>query len=208
MKSVLLPALLFAAASASSQRLSGYVALGMGSSIEDNNTAYSSANTIRYTGSMTVYYRVNGRLSIGAEAIGSGPLNVFGSASREAANPSDNSILLNPSNLKAGTVLVRNKIVLFSYKEWEPYIDMGIGLNTYYYKDPVQDAGTIKRSSFVFSPGFGVNIQKFQFAVKLISAGKTPSFSGSEPESGKPVTLQSVKAQQLYLTIGYQLFRL
>jgi hypothetical protein len=60
----------------------------------------------------------------------------------------------------------------------------------------------------VFSPEFGINIYKFQFACKLIKGGKTPSFNGTDPSTGKAVSLQSVKADQVYLTIGYQLFRL
>jgi hypothetical protein len=208
MKPILFLLLSCMSASTFSQRLSGYASLGLGSSIEDNIAGFNSQNRTRFIGSMAFYFRVNGRLSIGAEATGSGPLNILGQSDRAITDPSDNSLVLSPSNLKASGILLRNKVLLFSYKDWEPYIDIGVGINTYYYSDPVKDAVTIKKSSFVLSPEFGVNIHKFQFAVKMISSAKTPRFSGTEPEGSKAVSLQSIKAQQVYLTIGYQLFRL
>jgi hypothetical protein len=66
----------------------------------------------------------------------------------------------------------------------------------------------VKKATFVLSPEIGVNMYKFQFACKLILGGKTPAFSGMDPERNKIVNLQSIKAQQVYLTIGYQFFRL
>jgi hypothetical protein len=135
-------------------------------------------------------------------------LNVFGKSSCDVSDPTDGSLRLSPSNLKSGTVLLHGKLLLMSYKEMEPYIDMGIGLNTYRYADPVKDAGSIKKTSFVMAPELGINIYKFQFACKLIIGGKTPTFTGTDPEQNRKVTLQSIKAQQVYLTIGYQLFRI
>ena len=85
---------------------------------------------------------------------------------------------------------------------------LGIGVNTYYYSDPVKDAGRLKKGTVVISPEFGIDIYKFQFACKVIVGGKTPSYNGTDPEQNRPVSLESIKAQQVYLTIGYQLFRL
>ena len=208
MKSLLL--LIFAAITLSGfgQRFSGYAAVGLGSSLEDNIPGITTQNRSRFIGSMSLYCKVTERLSIGAEANGSGAFNVFNRSSSNIGDGENNSIQLSPSNLKAGSILLRNKIQLFSFREIEPYIDIGFGLNTFFYDDPVQNGGTIKKTRFVFSPEFGINIYKFQFACKLIRGGKTPSFTGTDPETNKTITLQSVKANQVYLTIGYQLFRL
>lgn len=189
------------------QRIAGYAAAGMGTSLENNIPGIDNQNRSRFIGSMTIYYRVNERLSIGAEANASGALNIFNRTSKSSENTEENSILLSPSNLRGGSILLRNKVMLFSWKEVEPYIDLGVGLNTFYYSDPVENAGIIKKTRFVFSPEFGINIAKFQFACKLIKGGKTPAFTGIEPGTNKTVTLQSIKADQVYLTIGYQLFR-
>ena len=182
--------------------------MGLGSSLEDNIQGVTTQNRSRFIGSMTLYCRATERLSIGAEANASGAFNVFNRSSSNIDDGEGNFIQLTPSNLKAGSILLRNKILLFSWREIEPFIDIGFGLNTFYYSDPVQNMGTIKKTRFVFSPEFGINIYKFQFACKLIKGGKTPSFTGTDPETGKTVTLQSIKADQVYLTIGYQLFRL
>jgi hypothetical protein len=191
-----------------SQRLSGYAAMGFGSSIEKNIAGCDEQNRSRYLGSMSVYYRVNGRVSIGAEAIGTGPLNIFNHSTCETTDPATNTLRLSPSNLKGGAMLLKGKLLLLSYKEMEPYIGMGIGLNTYYYSDPVKEAGRIKKQTVVMSPEFGIDIYKFQFPCKVILGGKTPGYHGTDPEKNRPVSLESIKAQQVYLTIGYQLFRL
>ncbi|HEX6180348.1 MAG TPA: hypothetical protein VFZ47_03835 [Chitinophagaceae bacterium] len=208
MKSLLL--LIFTGMSISGfgQRFSGYAAVGLGSSLEDNIQGITTQNRSRFIGSMTLYCRATERLSIGAEANASGGFNLFNRSSSTIDDGEGNTLQLTPSNLKAGSILLRNKILLFSWREIEPFIDLGFGLNTFYYSDPVQNIGTIKKTRFVFSPEFGINIYKFQFACKLIKGGKTPSFTGTDPATGKTVTLQSVKADQVYLTIGYQLFRL
>lgn len=210
MKSIVLLLSVFAMSiPAFSQRLTTYVGLGLGTSLEKNIEGCSEQNRARYIGSVSAYYRVNGRISIGAEALGSGPFNVFGKSSCDVNDPGNNSLKLSPSNQKSGTVLLHGKLTLMSYKEMEPYIDMGVGFNTYRYADPVKDAGSIKKTTFVMAPELGINIYKFQFACKIILGGKTPQFSGTDPEQqNRVVTLQSIKAQQVYLTIGYQLFRL
>ena len=208
MKSLLLLVFTGMSLSGFSQRFSGYAAVGLGSSLENNIQGITTQNRSRFIGSMTLYCRVTERLSIGAEANGSGAFNVFNQSSSNMDDAEGNTIQLSPSNLKAGSILLRNKILLFSWREIEPYIDVGLGLNTFYYSDPVANMGTIKKTRFVFSPEFGINIYKFQFACKLIKGGKTPSFNGTDPSTGKTVSLQSVKADQVYLTIGYQLFRL
>lgn len=208
MKSLLFIMLCGISAGAFSQRLTNYVSVGMGTSIEDNIEGCSDQNRMRYIGSMSMYYRLTDRISIGAEAIGSGRLTIFGNSSCDVTNPSDNSLKLGPSNQKAGTILMHGRMKLLNYKEMEPYFDMGVGINTYSYSDPIKDAGTVKKRSFVFSPEFGINMYKFQFACKLIVGAKTPSFSAMDPEKNRMVSLQSVKAQQVYLTIGYQLFKI
>ena len=208
MKSLLLFIFTGISLSSFSQRFTAYAAVGLGSSLEDNIQGITTQNRSRFIGSMSLYCKVTERLSIGAEANGSGAFNVFNQPSANVGDGEGNAIQLSPSNLKAGSILLRNKIFLFSWREVEPYIDIGFGLNTFYYDDPVQHAGTIKKTRFVFSPEFGINIYKFQFACKYIKGGKSPSFTGTDPETNQMITLQSVKADQVYLTIGYQLFRL
>lgn len=206
MKSILILILTGISVTSYSQRISTYISGGLGTSLEDNISGYSQQNRSRYIGSAGVYYRLTERFSVGAEAIASGRLDIFGKSAGSITNPSDNSIQLSPSNLKAGTVLLQGKMILFNYKEMEPYIGMGVGFNTYYYSEPMKDAGQLKKMSAVMSPEFGIKMYKFQFACKLIVGGKTPSFSGVD-ENDRKVTLQSTKANQLYLTIGYQLFK-
>jgi len=208
MKSILLLLLCGMSLGAFSQRLSAYGSIGFGSSIEKNIPGCDEQNRTRYVGTMGLYYRVNQRISIGAEALGSGPLNIFNHSSCDMTDPNNNALILSPSNLKSGTCLLRGKMLLLSYKEMEPYIGMGIGVNTYYYSDPVKDAGRLKKGTVVISPEFGIDIYKFQFACKVIVGGKTPGYNGTDPEQNRPVSLESIKAQQVYLTIGYQLFRL
>lgn len=210
MKSILLLLVISAVATvACAQRLSGYASVGLGTSLENNIEGCSEQNRARFIGSMSAYFRVNGRISIGAEALGSGPLNVFGKSSCDVNDPNDNSLKLSPSNMRSSTALLHVKMLLMSYKEMEPYIDMGIGFNTYHYSDPIKDAGNIKKSRVVMAPEFGINIYKFQFACKVILGGKTPQFNSTDPEQqNRVVTLPSIKAQQVYLTIGYQLFKI
>jgi hypothetical protein len=209
MKSIFLLLLCGISLGAFSQRLSAYGSLGFGSSIEKNIAGCDEQNRTRYIGGFGMYYRINGRISIGAEALGSGPLKIFNHGSCNVTDPSNNSLILSPSNLKAGTMIFRGRMLLLSYKEMEPFIGMGVGLNTYYYSDPVKDAGNIKKAAIVISPEFGIDIYKFQFSCKVIVGGKTPGYSGTDPEQqNRPVSLESIKAQQVYLTIGYQLFRL
>lgn len=207
MKSILLLVLSGIGITGYSQRLSNYVSAGLGTSLENNIEGCTQQNRSRYIGGMSVYYRLTDRFSIGAEAITSGRLDIFGKSSCDVTDPADNSLKLSPSNLKAGTVLLHGKITLFHYKEMEPYISMGMGINTYYYTEPVKGAGRLRKTSPVVSPEFGINMYKFQFACKLIMGGKTPSFSGVN-ENERAVTLQSTKPNQVYLTIGYQMFKL
>ena len=190
------------------QRLSGFGALGLGSTIEKNIAGCDDQNRSRYVGSFSVYYRATPRISIGFEALSSGALSIFNKTSCDVTDPNDNTLRLSPSNLKGRAMLLRTKMLLLSYKEMEPYVSMGVGINTYYYPDPIKDAGSIKKGTVVLSPEFGIDIYKFQFACKVIVGGKTPRYSGQDPEQNRPVSLESIKAQQVYLTIGYQLFRL
>lgn len=206
MKSILLLLLTGISITGYSQRISTYISGGLGISLEDNIAGYSQQNRSRYIGSAGVYYRLTERFSVGAEAITSARLDIFGKSQASITDPSDNSIQLSPSNLKAGTILLVSKMVLFNYKEMEPYIGMGVGFNTYYYSEPVKGAGQLKKTSAVMSPEFGIKMYKFQFACKLIVGGKTPSYSGVN-ESEQVVTLQRTKPNQLYLAIGYQLFK-
>jgi hypothetical protein len=206
MKCILLLLLTGISITGSSQRISAYISGGLGTSLEDNIAGYTQQNRSRYIGSAGVYYRLTERFSTGAEAITSNRLNMFGKSAGSITNPSDNSIQLSPSNLKAGAVLLVGKMVLFNYKEMEPYIGMGVGFNTYYYPEPVTGAGQLKKTSAVMSPEFGIRMYKFQFACKMIMGGKTPSYNGVN-EHEQAVTLQRTSPNQLYLTIGYQIFR-
>lgn len=206
MKSLFILLLICTCTSTYSQRISTFFSAGLGTSLEDNIEGCSKQNRSRYIGSGILYFRVNDRFSIGAEAITSGRLDIFGKSGCDIINP-DNSLQLSPSNLKSGTVLLHGKFNLFQYKEMEPYISIGTGVNTYYYSEPVKGAAKLKKVSPVISPEIGINMYKFQFACKLIIGGKTPSFNGID-ENDRVVTLQSTKPNQLYLTIGYQLFKL
>jgi hypothetical protein len=207
MKSILLLLLSGTCITGYSQRISNYISGGLGTSLEKNIEGCTEQNRSRYIGSMSIYCRLTDRFSVGAEAITSGRLDVFGKSSCDITDPADNSLKLSPSNLKSGTVLLHGKMNLFQYKEMEPYISMGMGVNTYYYSEPVKGAGRLRKMSPVVCPEFGLNMYKFQFACKLIMGGKTPSFSGVD-EHERAVTLQSTKPNQVYLTIGYQLFKL
>ncbi|MGB8193700.1 MAG: hypothetical protein WCF67_17340 [Chitinophagaceae bacterium] len=208
MKSLIVIMLCSISAASFAQRLSNFVSAGMGTSMEDNIEGCTNQNRMRYIGSMSLYYRITDRISIGAEAIGSNRLSIFGNSSCDVTDPSDNSLKLGPSNMRAGTVLMHTRMKLLNYKEMEPYIDMGVGINTYYYSIPLNDAGTVQKRSFVYSPEVGISMYKFQFACKLIMGAKTPSYSAIDSESNRMVSLKSVRAQQVYLTIGYQLFKL
>jgi len=207
MKPILLLLLSAVSIACYSQRLSNYASIGLGSSLEKNIEGCTDQNRTRFIASMGMYYKMTDRLSIGGEAIASGKFGLFGNSACNVNDPSTNTLKLSPSNLSSSTILLHGKLMLFSYKEMEPYIDMGVGINTYHYSDPIKDAGKIKQRSFVFSPEFGINMYKFQFACKLILGGKTPSFNGQDMENNRKVSLQSMKAQQVYLTIGYQLFK-
>ncbi|HYE55203.1 MAG TPA: hypothetical protein VD996_10180 [Chitinophagaceae bacterium] len=208
MKSIILLLLCGAAMTTQAQRLTNYVSFGLGTSIEKNIEGCSEQNRTRYIASMAMYYRLTDRFSIGGEAIASGKLGLFGNSSCNTTNATTNTLQLSPSNPTASTVLLHGKMMLISYKEMEPYIDMGVGINTYSYSDPVKDAGKVKKRSFVFAPEVGINMYKFQFACKMILGAKTPSFNGTDTENNRHVALESIKAQQVYLTIGYQLFKL
>jgi hypothetical protein len=91
--------------------------------------------------------------------------------------------------------------------KFKPYVDLGIGITNYFTGSVTVDQSRVRETSFAVSPEIGVQLSRFNFACVMVFGGNTPAFEGFDSFSNMNVSLSSIKSQQLYVTVGYRIFK-
>ena len=156
------------------------------------------------------FYSLNTRYQIGIQVITSGRLSGMlgaGSGPCEMYETSSNTRTLSSNNLNAGSVLLRNRLLFSPERKKSFYLDVGIGMTTYYYGSVTADEGTVRKTSLAVSPQIGMMLNRFDVAAMMILGGRTPAFEGFDSFSNTNVSLSSIRSQQFYVTFSYAVFR-
>lgn len=192
----------------SQKKFTTHVGLGMGGVLENKNQIpnCTSKTSLRVAGFISQYYKVNDKISIGLQVLSGGDLIGTGKCSQYIATT--NTRIVSSNSMSASSFLLRGRYFLSNTTFIKPYFDLGIGTTSYSYGSITAEKGSISRSSFALSSEIGVEIaEKLNIALVGIFGGKTPSFNGFDSFSNENKVLQSIKSQQMYLTVGYRLFR-
>lgn len=212
MRTLILPSLfLFLSLPVLSQRFTTMIGAGLGGKVEEQFPNCSGASSRgRVMAHVTQFYSLNTRYQIGIQAITSGRLSgMLGGASGpcDEYEASSNTRTISSNNLNAGSILLRNRLLFSPERRSSFYLDVGLGMTTYYYGSVTKDKGTVRKTSFAISPQAGLMLRRFDIAAMMILGGRTPSFNGFDSFSNTNVSLSSIKSQQFYVTFSYAVFR-
>jgi len=208
MKTLTILLLLISTTCFSQKRFTTYVGLGTGGVIENKNLipGCTFKGTPRIAGFVSQYYKVNDEISIGLQILTSGDLIGVGKCSEY--DVATNTRTVSSNSMSANSFLLRGRYFISNSNIAKAYLDIGIGTTSYTNGYITAEQGSISKSSFALSSEIGVEIaQKLNIACVGIFGGKTPSFTGFDTFSMENKVLQSIKSQQIYLTVGYRLFQ-
>jgi len=192
----------------SQKKFTTHVGLGMGGVLENKNEIpnCTSKTSIRAIAFISQYYKVNDKISIGLQALTSGDL--IGTGKCEQYNATTNTRTVSSNSMTANSILLRGRYFLSHGTIIKPYFDIGVGTTSYTYGSITAEQGSISKTSLAFSTEIGLEIaDKLNIAYVGIFGGKTPSFTGFDSFSNENKVLQSIRSQQMYLTVGYRLFQ-
>jgi hypothetical protein len=185
---------------AMSQRISVQAGLGLGVS--------SPGPKVRGMLHAAFYYNLSSRFSIGVEASNSGGLIDWPTGSKYGYDLGGNNLTLDPTNMHANALLGKVK---YAWKTGviKPYAELGLGTNTFFYKNPTQSIDLVESENFAFQPEVGIMLSKFQFSLCYFWGGSTPSVSVIEeayPGSMKniSISMQSISIVALYTRVSYR----
>jgi opacity protein-like surface antigen len=207
MKTLTILLLLISTTCYSQKKFTTYVGLGTGGVIENKKhiPGCTFKGALRIAGFVSQYYKVNDKISIGLQALTSGDLIGVGKCSEY--NVATNTRTVSSNSMSANSLLLRGRYFIGNSNIVKAYLDLGVGTTTYTYGSITVEQGSISKSSFALSSEIGVEIaQKLNIACVGIFGGKTPFFTGFDSFSMENKVLQSIKSQQIYLTVGYRLF--
>jgi hypothetical protein len=103
---------------------------------------------------------------------------------------------------------LRNKFSFSENKKINPYVDLGAGFTFFSKNINIGNITKAKNSSFIISPEAGISVSRFQFACKFILLGTTANKTGVDVSSNnQKLLLESIKAQQVFLTASYKIFQ-
>lgn len=192
------------------QKFSTYIGLGLGGNFEQRFPDCPKKDRGRIAGYIGQYYAINDNFSIGLQAIFSGRfLSSVGGDGGPCSYyiDSSNTNVLSYNNLNASSYLVRGRYLFTTENKCKPYVDLGIGITNYFTGSVTVDQSRVRETSFAISPEIGVQLSRFNFACVMVFGGKTPAFEGFDSFSNMNVSLSSIKSQQLYVMVGYRLFK-
>ena len=194
-----------------SQRFTTTIGAGLGANLEEKFPDCSNTSSSgRVMAHITQFYSLKTRYQIGIQAITSGRLSgMLGAASGpcQEYEASSNTRTLSSNNMNAGSVLLRNRLLFSPERKKSFYLDVGIGMTTYYYGSVTADEGTVRKTSLAVSPQIGMMLKRFDVAAMMILGGRTPTFEGFDSFSNTNVSLSSIRSQQFYVTFSYAVFR-
>ena len=194
-----------------SQRFTTSIGIGLGGKLEEKFPDCSSPSSRgRVMAHITQFYSLNKRYQVGIQAITSGRLSAMvgaGSGPCKEYEASTNTNTLSSNNMNAGSVLLRNRLLFSPERRTSFYLDVGVGITTYYYGAVTADEGTVRKTSFAVSPQLGIMLKRFDVAAMAILGGRTPAFKGFDTFGNTNVSLSSIRSQQFYLTFSYAVFR-
>lgn len=210
MKSFLLAVLLFVFMKGISQNYTTKIGLGIGGKFEKSFPGCSEKSTGgRIMASLSQYYAPSKKYSIGLQAITSGKLfSIIGGLAGgcEIYDDVNDKIIIGYNNLNASSYFLRNR---YKIKEANNtfYADLGLGITNYYYGAITEENGRASKISFAISPQIGFQFSRLDLGCLLILGGRTPEYEGYNNSRQKHVSLTSIKSQQLYITMSYDVVR-
>lgn len=183
------------------------ILLNMGMDIGSSLSRGTSNQRARIGIFASGYYKVGHSQWLGLEASSSGGLIQLlgGDINGPYYDATQNKTILSPYNVKASAYLVRLRHTLLS-GDVSPYVDLGLGVNKFYYNYPVPAVKQVAKHNFSFTPKVGITIHPVEFSVYYLYAGRTPSFEGTTA-SGSVVELASKNLSFFCLRLAVQ-FRL
>ena len=209
MKTFLLLSLLFIYQLCSSQTFITKIGLGLGGVFEQKFPGCTQKDNGKIMASFSQFYTPGKKYSLGLQAIASGRLfSILGGiAPCQTFDNASNKTVIGFNNLDANSLLIRNRFTFLKKTKVGFYGDLGVGLTTYKYNRITREQGKVSKTNFAVSPQIGFTVSRFDFACMMIFGGRTPSFEGYDSFSARNVSLSSIRSQQLYLMLGFDLFK-
>jgi hypothetical protein len=194
---------------ANAQKFQTYVGGGLGGNFEDKFPHCARRDNGRLMLFVRQYYRINDLFSLGAEAFSLNRLGSFlgGIPVCNYDDPVTNTIEMNNNNLPGGGFLLRGRWTPKTKGSWQPFVDIGVGVLSISNNIFFRGIDRVEKNSFVFCPEIGGTYSRFTFAATILLGGKTPQFNGKDVNTNRTMILESISSQQLYLTLGFLLFR-
>ncbi len=156
---------------------------------------------------LSSYLAINKRFSAGIELATSEPF-LYPIKDEVSVNASTNTLTLDASNMGASTALTKIKYFIGNNeKVWNPFIEMGVGLNTYsrtIYNLEDIDSKKVRRSNLAVQPEIGFSTRHFQASIAYLITGSTPGFRGLN-EDGNIVVLYSIQLNTLNFNISWRI---
>lgn len=183
--------------------------MGLGGNYEERFSYCDRKDRGRINAYITQYYQIHTSYSIGIEAQTSGRIFsiIGGSPVCDGYNDASNTRYLNQNNLNASSFFIRNRYIFARQEELRLYVDLGLGINTFFTNNPTAGISRLGKSTLALSPEVGLQLSRFQLSCKFILGGKTPGFNGFVAAQNENVVMKSIPVQQLYLSLGFNLFR-
>jgi hypothetical protein len=109
---------------------------------------------------------------------------------------------IDPSGMHANTLLAKGRYS-WHKKELQIFAELGLGVNTFFYKYPTFDIERVDRRDFAVEPEVGLVIERFQLSLCYFHGGRTPQFNNFD--QGYEVRLPSVSISALYMKGAFRL---
>lgn len=190
-----------------SQKFSAQIGMGLGSTLAKGDDANEKS---RIKLQVNGYYNLSPRHAVGVEVSTSGSFinsaggNINGDSDYD---PVTNTKKLGSANMNATTLLSKYKYYFRNSKKgFNPFVEFGAGINTYYKKVfniNAQEMVKAKKNNFVFQPEAGFSAGHFQMSLGYLIGGSTPVFSGVD-DLGVNLKLESIRISPLYLNASWR----
>jgi hypothetical protein len=161
-----------------------------------------------------VYYHPNPTWSFGIEHLGiRAPRFITFDPIRRNYTSIDNTIRVDPSNASSRAWLAKARYT-WSGESLAPYVGGGVGLSTFFLKEPVENVTEISRNNLAAQLEAGLLFDNFYLSFRMMSGGNTPAYTGTvvdsnfaDPGAPSPVNVRinSVYIISWHISLGVKL---
>lgn len=172
----------------------------IGSSVDDSRSG-------RVSFSMSGYYAINDRFSVGPEIIWTGRIqSPFSLLS--TIDPVTGIQALEPASNNSSSKFLKFNYFSASQDNFRLFASVGVGMNTFKFKVGGPDGPEVlaKQNNFAFSPEVGAQLTRnLVISMRYIYGGDTPRFNGQDPNNESvEYSLESVTLNPILFSLKYQ----